>query len=69
MRQLLIEALQVRAEHAAAFADQLAKDFDPFATLKNRGVREVVNSRCGVKAKGRPHGSLAPINVSPRAPV
>ena len=34
VRQLLIEALQVVAEHAALFADQLAKDFDPFATLK-----------------------------------
>ena len=34
VRQLLIEALQVSAEHAAVFADQLAKDFDPFATLK-----------------------------------
>ena len=34
VRQLLIEALKESAEHAAVFADQLAKDFDPFATLK-----------------------------------
>ena len=33
VRQLLIEAL-VSAEHVAAFADQLATDFDPLATLK-----------------------------------
>ena len=52
MRQLLIEVLQVSAEHITEFADQLAKDFDPLAPLK---IVEVVDLRCAVREKGCPH--------------
>ena len=52
VRQLLIEVLQVSAEHITEFADQLAKDFDPLAPLK---IVEVVDLRCAVREKGCPH--------------